>query len=72
VLPHLESNTLRRDTGPAMSEENVEISRQSYPAFNAAWSGPNPREAIRVWLERFIDPGVEWELEPTAPNARRI
>jgi ketosteroid isomerase-like protein len=55
-----------------MSEKNVEITRQSYAAFNAAWSGPNPRAAIRAWLERFVDPGVEWELESAAPGARRI
>ena len=55
-----------------MSEENVEIARQTYADFNAAWSGPNPRAAIRAWLERFIDPAIEWELEPNAPGARRI
>jgi ketosteroid isomerase-like protein len=55
-----------------MSEENVESARQSYAEFNAAWSGPNPRAAIRAWLERFVDPAIEWELEPTAPGARRI
>src|SRR5262245_58331347 len=55
-----------------MSEENVEIARQSYADFNAVWSGPNPRGAIRAWLEHFVDPAIEWELEPTAPGARRI
>jgi uncharacterized protein len=54
-----------------MSQANVEIARQSYAAFNAAWGGPNPREAIRAWLERFVDPAAEWENEPTAPGARR-
>src|SRR5262245_49932460 len=55
-----------------MSEENVEIARQSYAEFSAVWSGPNPRAAIRAWLERFVDPAIEWELEPTAPGARRV
>ena len=49
-----------------MSEENVEITRQSYAAYNAALSAPNRREDIRAWLKRFADPEIEWDLEPTA------
>ena len=53
-----------------MSEENVEISRQRYAAYNAAMSAPNPRETIRAWLERFVDPEVEWELPEIALEQR--
>jgi ketosteroid isomerase-like protein len=49
-----------------MSEENVEKLRRYYAAYNAAVSAPNPREAIRAWLERFADPEIEWELPPIA------
>jgi ketosteroid isomerase-like protein len=49
-----------------MSEENVEMIRRSYAAYNAALNAPNPREAIRAWLERFADPEIEWELPPIA------
>src|SRR5215207_7929053 len=48
-----------------MSEENVESIRQAYAAYNAALSAANPREAIRAWLERFADPEVELDREPT-------
>ena len=53
-----------------MSEENVEITRQSYAAYNAALSAPNRREDIRAWLDRFADPEIEWDLEPTAVGQR--
>jgi ketosteroid isomerase-like protein len=49
-----------------MSEENVEILRQSYAAYNAAMGAPNPRQSLRGWLERFFDPEIEWELDPLA------
>jgi ketosteroid isomerase-like protein len=49
-----------------MSEENVEMLRRSYAAYNAAANAPNPREAIRAVLERFSDPEIEWELPPIA------
>src|SRR5512134_1654721 len=55
-----------------MSQENVEIMRQSYAAYNAALSAPNPREAIRAWLERFADPEVEWDAEPTAIGSQIV
>jgi ketosteroid isomerase-like protein len=48
-----------------MSEENVEITRQNYAAYNAAVSAPNPREAIRAVWERFADPEIEGEPPPT-------
>jgi ketosteroid isomerase-like protein len=51
-----------------MSEENVEIVRQIYAAYNAAVSAPNRLEAIRVVWERFSDPEIEWENAPTAPG----
>jgi ketosteroid isomerase-like protein len=44
-----------------MSQENVEVLRQAYAVHNAAWSAPNPREAIRALWERFADPEIEWE-----------
>ena len=44
-----------------MSEENVEIVRRSYAAYNAAVSAPNPQEAIRAAGERFLDPEIVWE-----------
>jgi ketosteroid isomerase-like protein len=47
-----------------MSEENVEIIRQAYASYNAAVSAPNPREAIRAFLERFADPEIEWDPPP--------
>jgi hypothetical protein len=46
-----------------MSEENVEMVRRSYAAYNAAVNAPNPREAIRAALARFADPAIEWELD---------
>jgi uncharacterized protein len=49
-----------------MSQENVEIIRRSYAAYNAAASAPNTREAIRAVLERFDDPKIEWEPPPIA------
>ena len=49
-----------------MSEENVEITREAYAAYNAALGTSNPREAIRAWLERFVDPEIVWDAEPTA------
>jgi ketosteroid isomerase-like protein len=55
-----------RDTAWAMSEENVEIVRRSNAAYNEAVKAPNPREAIRAWLERFSGPEIEWELDPIA------
>jgi ketosteroid isomerase-like protein len=48
-----------------MSEENVELVRKTYAAYDAAVSAPKPREAIRAALERFADPEIEWELDPT-------
>jgi ketosteroid isomerase-like protein len=47
-----------------MSEENVEMLRRSYAAYNAAMGAPNPREAIRAFLERFSDPEIAWEPPP--------
>ena len=44
-----------------MSEENVEVVRRSYAAYNAAVSAPNPQEAIRAVGERFFDPEIVWE-----------
>ena len=35
-----------------MSEENVEMVRRSYAAYNEAVNAPNPREAIRAALTR--------------------
>jgi ketosteroid isomerase-like protein len=55
-----------------MSQENVELARQAYAAYNAGLNAPNPRGAIRAWLERFGDPEIVWEIEPTAPGARTI
>jgi ketosteroid isomerase-like protein len=52
-----------------MSEENVEIARQSYAAYNAAFSAPHPREALRAALERHADPEIEWEVDPLRPVA---
>jgi ketosteroid isomerase-like protein len=49
-----------------MSQENVEVVRRGYAAYNAALSAPNPREALRAVLERFNDPEVEWEPPPIA------
>jgi ketosteroid isomerase-like protein len=49
-----------------MSEANVEMIRTSYAVYNAALTASNRREAIRAWLERFADPEIEWETEPTA------
>jgi ketosteroid isomerase-like protein len=49
-----------------MSQENVAITSQAYAAYDAALTAPNPREAIRAWLERFVDPAIVWEPEPTA------
>jgi ketosteroid isomerase-like protein len=49
-----------------MSEENVEMVRRSYDAYNEALNAPNPRDAIRAAFERFADPEIEWETEPTA------
>jgi ketosteroid isomerase-like protein len=49
-----------------LSEENVEIVRQGNEAYNEALRAPNPREAIRAWLERFFDPEIEWELPDLA------
>ena len=43
----------------------MESIRQAYAAYNAALSAANPREAIRAWLERFADPEVELDREPT-------
>jgi ketosteroid isomerase-like protein len=47
-----------------MSQENVEMIRNSYAAYDAAVSAPNPREAIRAFLERFADPEIEWDPDP--------
>jgi ketosteroid isomerase-like protein len=55
-----------------MSEDNVEIVRRSYGAYNDAMTAPNPREAIRAFLERFADPEIEWELDPIASVDERI
>jgi hypothetical protein len=52
-----------------MSEENVEIARQSYAAYNAAFSAPHPRKALRAALERHADPEIEWEVDPLRPVA---
>jgi ketosteroid isomerase-like protein len=45
-----------------MSQENVEMLRRSYEAYNAAVSAPDPREAIRAVWERFADPEIDWEV----------
>jgi ketosteroid isomerase-like protein len=55
-----------------MSQENVDITRQSYAAYNAALSAPNPREAIRAFLERFADPEIEWDAEPSAVGGQIV
>jgi uncharacterized protein len=44
-----------------MSEENVEVVREGYAAYNAATDAPNSREAIRAVWERIADPEIEWE-----------
>jgi uncharacterized protein len=53
-----------------MSEENVEILRRMYSAFNAATSAPNPVEAIRVVFEPYADPEIVWEPEASAPEGQ--
>jgi uncharacterized protein len=53
-----------------MSEENVEILRRMYSAFNAATSTPNPMEAIRVVFESSADPEIVWESEASAPDGQ--
>jgi hypothetical protein len=53
-----------------MSEENVEILRRMYTAFNAATSAPNPLDAIRVVFEPHADPEIVWESEASAPDAQ--
>jgi ketosteroid isomerase-like protein len=55
-----------------MSQENVEIVRGSYRAYNDAMTAPNPREAIRAFLERFADPDIEWDLDPISSVDERI
>ena len=47
-----------------MSQENVEILREGYAAYNAALDAPNPREAVRAVWERIADPEIEWDIEP--------
>jgi ketosteroid isomerase-like protein len=44
--------------------------RHGYEAYNAALSAPNPREAIRAWLERFFDPEIEWDLPASVVEQR--
>jgi hypothetical protein len=53
-----------------MSQENVEIIRQAYASYNAAVSAPNPREAIRAFLERFADPEIEWDPPRSRSSSR--
>jgi ketosteroid isomerase-like protein len=53
-----------------MSERSLKLTREAYTAYNETWSAPNPGEAIRVWLERFVDPGIEWETEASGPEAQ--
>ena len=47
-----------------MSQENVEIVREGYAAYNAALDAPNPREALRAVWERIADPVIEWDIVP--------
>jgi ketosteroid isomerase-like protein len=58
-----------RDTERAVSQENVEIVRRSYAAYNAALDAPNPREAIRVVAES-ADPQIEWVQDASAPETQ--
>ena len=37
--------------------------RQAYASYNAAFSAPNPQEAIRAFLERFADPEIAFEMD---------
>jgi ketosteroid isomerase-like protein len=55
-----------------MSEENVEILRRVYAAYNAAWSAPNPREDLRVVFESSVDPEIAWETEASGPAGVQI
>jgi ketosteroid isomerase-like protein len=51
-----------------MSEENVELARRTYDAYNEAFESPDPLPAIRAVFEPVADPDVEWK---TSPNATR-
>jgi hypothetical protein len=53
-----------------MSEENVELVRRWYAAYNPAMSARNPQEAIRAVMEPFTDPEIEWEIEPLVLEQR--
>ena len=56
----MESSTPRGYTAWAMSEENVELARQAYGAYN--------RQGIHGILE-YLDPAVEWRNPIESPNA---
>jgi ketosteroid isomerase-like protein len=52
-----------------MSQENVEIVRQAFAAYEAAVSAPNPQDAIRASIERFADPEIEWHTSSDLPDS---
>jgi uncharacterized protein len=49
-----------------MSQENVEVVRRAYAAYNAAMSAPNPLKALRAAWEGLADPAIEWVPVPNA------
>jgi ketosteroid isomerase-like protein len=52
-----------------MSQENVELLRGWYAAYNAAMDAPDPKEAVRVSFESSSDPEIEWVPEASTPEA---
>jgi ketosteroid isomerase-like protein len=59
VLLCMESSTLRRDTAWAMSEENVELVRQGYEAWN---------RGDLEWLLEHVTPDYEFWTEQLFPD----
>jgi ketosteroid isomerase-like protein len=53
-----------------MSQENVELMRRWYAAYNAAMDAPNTREAVSDWVEAAVDPEIEWVPEASTPETQ--
>jgi uncharacterized protein len=63
----MESSSPSRDTAWAMSEENVEIVRRAYEAFNR-W-GVHPRGERNPEMSPLLHPEIEFHTHASAPEA---
>jgi ketosteroid isomerase-like protein len=59
--PMLTPNLSMRDTEPTMSEQNVEVVRRTYDAFN--------RRDFDTLVSEIYDPQIEWQTSREDPDA---